>query len=71
MKITIEPSHPNRANSSPTTTIDSRHDEDTTGDAMDVLAAALTAYGHHPQAITDWAEEWVENHTSVKGGVDE
>lgn len=60
MKITIEPSKPGLKYAPPTITVNSEHDFDSTGEAMDLLQSALIAFGHCQSAIDDWILERAE-----------
>ena len=54
MKITIEPTHKSRgAEASRTVTVENPHDDMAIDDALELVAAALKAYGYADESVNE------------------
>ena len=53
MKLTLEPSHGN----APRITIETAHDDLDVADVMELVRAALLAYGYQPDSLRPWYEQ--------------
>lgn len=64
MRITIEPSMDADAHAHISVSADTRSNDETTSDAVEIALKLLVAYGHSAGNVAEAAQEWAKNNQS-------